>query len=222
MTDLTAAELVASVASAAVKATLAAGTGSRQTASRPVVTPLAPPKPKPPAAPSLETLAVCVHEAAHAVAGVALGGELRDAVVFDLREGDLKGLTRFRDCPDRLKTMVAYAGPWAEAKFQAGGQRPTQRQLFAALDGHGCRDQRVLVAAGGLHEGADVQPIIERCWSSVLTLARQLHRVGQVHHEDALAALGVDTTRPVGSQLSSIRSGGQIVPPFTTRTPAPA
>ncbi|WP_445168774.1 hypothetical protein ACTXG7_05275 [Mycolicibacterium sp. Dal123E01] len=230
MTDLTTAELVATVASAAVKATLVAAgstlsTPKTPTAARPghnplsTATPVAPPR----RALTAADLAVCVHEAGHAVAGVVLGGELRDALVFDLRHDGLRGLTRFHDCPDHLKTRVAYGGPWSEAKFQAGGRRPSQRELFAAMDGHGCRDQRALNAAGGTHEGASVQPIIDRTWPAILTVARQLRRLGEVHSEDVLKALGVrDGGGLTSTDLAEIRSGNRSVPPFNAKTPQPA
>lgn len=224
MNDLTA-ELVAAVASAAVTATLTAS-GTRATPKTPTPghKPLSTPKPiKPPRrAVDRQALAVAVHEAGHAVAGVILGAELRNAVVGSSRVTGLEGLTTFTDRPHGSDALIHYGGPYGQAKFQAGGRRPTQRQLFAVFDGHGCRDQRALVAGGGLHEGADVQPIIDRAWPAVLTVARQLHLTGEIFQADVLAALGVDTTGNVGAQLSSIRSGGQIVPPFITKQPAPA
>ncbi|WKG01383.1 hypothetical protein [Mycolicibacterium sp. HK-90] len=231
MTDMTTAQLVATVASAAVRATLAAAGGTRPTpiaaAPRPGQKPLSTPKPstpprREPMTVDRQALAVAVHEAGHSVAAVALGAELRNTVVGELRDG-LKGKTYyFADTmPQGRAPEFAYAGPWAEARWLAG-RRPSQRQLFAAFDGHGCRDQRVLTAAGGLHTGADVQPILERCWPAVLTVARQLHLTGEAHHDDVCAALGVtDGGGMTSVQLASLRSGGHQVPPFT-KTPAPA
>lgn len=219
-------ELIATVASAAVTATLAAaGTLKTPKTPRPAHKPLSTPKtPKPvrrePV--SRDALAVCVHEAGHAVSGVVLGADFHTAIVGELRDG-LKGQAFFYDRPHGSDVLIAYAGPWAEARFLAGGRRPTQREFYTVLDDHGCRDQRVLTAAGGFHAGADVELIIDRAWPSVLAVARQLHRTGEAHHEDVCAALGVtDGGGFTSVQLASLRSGGHTVPPFTARTPAPA
>lgn len=226
MPDLTTAELLGVVAREVAHAVLTASGTPRKpptpTTPRPGQKPLNTPKPIRRAL-TASDLAVCVHEAGHAVAGVTLGAELRNAVVGELR-GGLKGLTTYfgDTLPAHRKLEISYAGPWAQAKFQAGGRRPTQRQLFAVFDGHGCHDQRALVAGGGLHEGSSVQPLIDRCWPAVLTVARQLHLTGEVHHEDVCAALGVTDGGGMGSvQLASIRSGGRV-PPFMTTTTVPA
>lgn len=226
MTNLTTAELMATVASAAVKATLVAagGTPKTPTTPRPGHKPLSTPKtPKPPRrALTAADLAVAVHEAGHAIAGGVLGAELRNAIVGELR-GGLKGQASFLDRPHGSDALIAFAGPWAQAKFMAGGRRPTQREFFAVLDTAGCFDQRVLTAAGGLHEGAAAQPILERCWPAVLTVARQLHRTGEVHHEDVCAALGITDGGGVTSvQLASIRSDCRAIPPFNAKTTATA
>ncbi|ANE80153.1 hypothetical protein A7U43_13250 [Mycobacterium adipatum] len=239
MTDLFPAELVATVASAAVKATLAASGGGLKTPktptpSRPVRPSLAPARPVRPTHQTRATaegarrdrLAVAVHEAGHAVGGVVLGAELRSAVLppegVELR-GGLKGQTFFNDQAAHHDPQVAYAGPWAEAKFHAGGRRPTQRQFYAVMDSHGCHDRRVLTAAGGTHEGSGVVPILHRCWPAVLTVARTLHHVGEIHQEDVLSALGVtDGGGPFSVQLASLRSGGHSVPPFNPKTRQPA
>lgn len=219
------AELIATVASAAVRATLTAASGTRSTPKHghqplSTPTPITPPR-REPVPVDRDALAVAIHEAGHAVSGVVLGADFHTAVVGEL-PGGLKGQAYFYDRPHGADPLISYAGPYAEARWLAGGRRPTQREFYTVLDGHGCRDRSVLTAAGGFHAGADVEPIVARCWPAVLTVARQLHLTGEVVREDVLAALGVDTTRPVASQLSNIRCGGQTVPAFAPRTPAPA
>lgn len=228
------AELVARVAAAAVTATLAA-TGGRglmppktpTTPKVPVRPTLAPAKPVRPTHPTRtasvtassrvdrDRLALAVHEAGHAVAGVVLGAELRNAYLVpeNIKMPDgRKGEARFGARPHGTDEQIVYAGPWAQAKFAAGGRRPTQREFYAVMATSGVHDDRVLTAAGGIHEGAGAQPIIDHCWDAVLTVAKTLYNVGEVHEEDVLNALGVNTHRPIGSQLSSIRSGAQAVP----------
>lgn len=173
----------------------------------------------------LDRLATCLHEAGHAVAGDALDAELQSAYLAPegiLLPGGRKGEAQFRDHPHGTAELIAYAGPWAQAKFQAGG-RPTQREFFTVMDTAGAHDARVLTAAGGLHLGAAVVQILERAWPAVQTIARKLYNVGEVHHEDVCAALGISDGGGFHSgQLASLRSGCRSVPPFTTKTPAPA
>lgn len=251
MTFTNDAELVAAVATAAVKATLAAtggaGGGIRLTPPkmpttpkapvRPSLAPARPVRPTPltrstrtasaaPAPVDRERLAVCIHEAGHAVTGVVLGAELSTVVVPPKGmplAGGLKGQARFFDCPEHVQPLVSYAGPWAQAKFAAGHQRPTMREFNAVLDTAGCHDARALTAAGGIHEGAGAQSILDRCWPAVQTLARKLYRDWEASHLDVCAALGItDGGGYYSSQLASLRSGCRSVPPFTPRTPQPA
>ncbi len=239
MTFTNDADLVARVAAAAVKATLAAtgaaGGGGRLRVPAPPKTPTTPKMPvRPtrtasataPAEVDRDRLAVAVHEAAHAVAGAGLGAELHTAILPPkgmLLPGRLKGQTFFRDHPHGTAELIAYAGPWAQAKFQAGGRRPTQREFFDLLNSTGCHDRRVLTAAGGTHEGAGVVPILDRCWDAVLTVARKLYNVGEAHRDDVLSALGItDGGGYYSSQLASLRSGCRSVPAFTSKTPQPA
>ncbi|OBJ46854.1 hypothetical protein A5630_10900 [Mycolicibacterium mucogenicum] len=170
-----------------------------------------------------ERLAVCVHEAGHAVAGVVLGAELSTVVVPPKGmplAGGLKGQARFFDCPEHVQPLVSYAGPWAQAKFAAGHQRPTMRDFNAVLDTAGCHDARALTAAGGIHEGAGAQSILDRCWPAVQTLARQLYSDWEASHLDVCAALGItDGGGYYSRQLASLRSASRSVPPFA---PQPA
>ncbi|HZN83805.1 MAG TPA: hypothetical protein VFC01_29600 [Mycobacterium sp.] len=112
--------------------------------------------------------------------------------------------------PAGREPEIAYSGPYGEAKFQAGGRRPTQRALFALFDGGGRGDCDVLSLAGGTYLGMSVTPLIERAWL-VVRVARQLHRTGEVTQADVLAALRVDDGGgPGSSQLASrpLRPGG--------------
>ncbi len=71
---------------------------------------------------------------------------------------------------------------------------------------------------GGIHTGVHVEPLLTRCWGSIIAVAKTLHRDAEIDHTDVLDALGLDeATAPMG--LSSIRSGA---PPgsFTITPPA--
>lgn len=160
-------------------------------------------------------LEVCVHEAAHAVAGVALGGELRSAVVSNSRVWGVDGLASFADTPHGRDPEIAYAGPWAQAKFRAGGRdnRPTQRQVFAILNAGGYKDDRMLIASGGTHLGHAVTPLVERTWPAVIRVARRLYDTGEATHTEVCAALGItDGGGPGSSQLAGLRAGMRPVP----------
>jgi hypothetical protein len=166
-------------------------------------------------------LELAIHEGAHAVAGVVLGAQLRNAVVINSRVTGVEGRTNFADRPHGRDPELAYCGPYAQAKFRAGGGRPTQRQVLAVLKAGGYKDDRVLIAAGGTHLGLSVVPLLERCWPAVVRVAQQLHRAGEVTEADVLAALGVDDGGGRTSvQLASIRSGCRAVPPITTKKQA--
>lgn len=176
-----------------------------------------------------EHLELCVHEAAHAVAGVIYGARLRSAVVASGRVLGNQGMTRFEpdDFPEYRKAEVAYSGSYGQAKFRAGGRRPSQRELYAVLGTCGYKDERSLVAAAasatGDHSARDVVPLLERCWPAVITLAQQLRRSGEVRHDDVLAALGVTDGGGLTSvQLASLRSGSRPLPPTAAKHPAPA
>ncbi|EFG74823.1 hypothetical protein HMPREF0591_5263 [Mycobacterium parascrofulaceum ATCC BAA-614] len=160
-------------------------------------------------------LETCVHEAAHAVAGVALGGQLRSAVVSNSRVWGVEGLASFADTPHGRDPEIAYAGPWAQAKFRAGGRdnRPTQRQVLAILNAGGYRDDRMLIASGGTHLGHFVTPLIERTWPAVMRVARRLYDTGEATHADVCAALGLtDDGGPGSVQLANLRAGMRPVP----------
>lgn len=157
-------------------------------------------------------LETCIHEAGHAVAGVVLGAQLRTAVVTNSDFWGVNGTTNFADRPHGRDPEIAYAGPWATARWRAGG-RPTQRQVLAVLKAGGYKDDRVLLASGGTHLGAPVAPLLERAWPAVVRVARKLHDVGEVTEADVLAALGVTDGGGLTSvQLAGLRSGCRAVP----------
>lgn len=176
-----------------------------------------------------EHLELCVHEAAHAVAGVVYGARLRSAVVASGRVIGNQGRTSFEpdDFPGYRKPEIAYSGSYGQAKFRAGGRRPTQREFYAVLGTCGYKDDWALTAAAAAsaadHNARDVVPLLERCWPAVLTLAQQLRRTGQVRHDDVLAALGVTDGGGLTSvQLASLRSDSRSVPPIASKQLAPA
>lgn len=215
------------VAEQVARATLAAAAGRpavRTAAARPA----APTPPKPaPASKRLPTVAdltarqrqhleICVHEAGHSVAGVIFGAQLRTAVVSDSRMSGVEGVTSFSDSPHGRDEEITYAGPWAQARWRAGGRRPTQREMYALFDGGARSDCGVLTAAGGTHLGHAVQPVIERAWPAVIRVAKQLHRTGEVNQTDVCEALGItDGGGPGSSQLAGLRAGMRPVPPLT-------
>lgn len=225
MTTTETAHLVATVAASAAKAAVAHLARTPSTATRTTGKPPATPKPvkaskrAPMTAAQLarkrEHLAVCVHEAAHAVAGVVLGAELRNAVASDGKVTGSQGRTYFHDAPPERQADIAYAGPWAQAKFQAGGRRPTSAQVFAMFGGPGCEDRATLTAAGGAHLGQGVTLLVDRCWPAVLRVAQQLDRTGEVLPADVLAALGItDGGGRTSVQLALLRSNMRTVPRF--------
>lgn len=170
-----------------------------------------------------EHLEVCVHEAGHAVAGVALSAQLRSAVVTSSRIWGVEGLTTFSDRPHGRDPEIAYAGPWSQARWCAG-RRPTQRELFTVLKAGGHKDEQALIASGGTHLGLSVVPLIEMTWPAVVSVAQVLHREGEARHEHVLAALGVDDGGGTGSvQLASLRAAMRPVPPLSApKRPVPA
>ncbi len=222
---ITRADLIA-VAEQVARATLAAAArpAVRTAAARPAAptTPRPAPAPKrPPTVADLtarqrQHLEICVHEAGHAVAGVVLGAQLRTVVVSDSRVSGVEGVTSFSDRPFGRDEEIAYAGPWAQARWRAGGRRPTQREMFALFDGGGRSDCGVLTAAGGTYLGQAVQPVIERAWPAVIRVAKQLHRTGEATETAVCEALGItDGGGPGSSQLAGLRAGMRPVPPLT-------
>lgn len=171
-----------------------------------------------------EHLELCIHEAGHAVAAVALGGVIRSAVVVSSKVTGAEGLTTVDDMPIGSKAEIAFGGVWAQAHFRAGG-RPSQREIFAVLASTGCKDDRVLTASSypdGTHNGRDVVPLLEWCWPAVARTATALHRTGEVTQRDVLAALGVDDGGGLCSaQLAAIRSRCRAVPPIRSKEPVP-
>lgn len=170
-------------------------------------------------------LETCIHEAGHAVAGVALGAELRNAVVVRSRVAGVEGLTTFSDRPFGTDALIAYAGPWGQSRWRCGG-RPTMRELHAVLASTGCKDERVLTASSypdGTHNGRDIVPLLEWCWPAVARTATQLYRSGEADQCAVLAALGVDDGGGLCSvQLAGIRSRLRDVPPIRSKKPVPA
>ena len=157
-----------------------------------------------------EWIAVAFHESGHAVATVVLGGRISMAVVgSDGRSGAL-GETHPAHVPEGAMPLITFAGPWAEARWLAG-RRPSTRDLFRVLDGHGCHDYRSLQASGGTAAVSSVVPLLERCWPAITRLASRLYHprtARLVRQPDVLAALGItDGGGPGSHELALIRSG---------------
>jgi hypothetical protein len=155
-----------------------------------------------------ERVDLAFHEAGHAIAGVLLGGQLRCAVVGDGRVFGPTGLTRFDHLPASHDATVAYAGPWAQARWTTG-RRPTMRDLYAhmACTRHDS-DAAVLRRSGGTSAAAEVVPLLERCWPSVVKLAVQVFRGGEVSHPDVVAALRLSRDPATRAfELANIRAG---------------
>jgi hypothetical protein len=166
------------------------------------------------------SLRTAVHEAGHAVAATVLGGRIHSAVLADGRVFGIRGKTVHAEVPDGGWPSIVYAGPWAEARFIAGG-RPSQRQVFAILDGSGHLDSKALCAAAAADVYSDaatearltVPTLIERTWPAVIAVGRKIHDDGEARHDDVLAALGVtDGGGRTSVQLAGLRSGCRSVP----------
>lgn len=153
-------------------------------------------------------LAVSVHEAGHSIAAVVLGATLRSAVVFDGDGPDgLLGETTYVDLADRYKPQVAYAGPWAEARFRAR-QRPGIRDINAVIDSTGQRDHRSICDSGSPTAGRGVVPVLDRCWDAVKAVATELFIDGEVDHTTVSTALGLSGDPDQAAfQLACLRSG---------------
>lgn len=148
-----------------------------------------------------DRIGVAFHEAAHAVAAVALGGQVRKAVIGD------KPRTEFVSCPGTIRPQVAYAGSWAQARWHTRGRRPTSRDIDLLFTVN-TSDYRSLVAAGGAHVGHPVTPLLERCWPAICELSKTLYFKGEIGHDDVCAALGItDGGGPGSFELACIRAG---------------
>jgi hypothetical protein len=153
-----------------------------------------------------EQLGLCLHEAGHAVAGVLHGGYLRGARV---NLDTLNGAATFDALSVARHPVVAYAGPWAAARWAVGGRRqPTAQEIWRVLEGGGCKDYKAMVASGAT--SADIDPaalaLLDRCWPAVVDVAKQLHRSGNAIHGDVTRALGIPLAANA-HHLSLIRSG---------------
>ena len=150
-------------------------------------------------------LRTAVHESGHAIGCTVLGGRIAKAVIIDPPGRGLYGQTAFRKVPEGGMAQVMYAGPYSEARW-LHGPRPSQSQVWDVLADSGSRDYAELMAAGGTAFGVGITALLERCWDPIRSLARQLHRVGEINHDDVLSALHLTAqTAPMG--LSMIRSG---------------
>ncbi|OBF93043.1 hypothetical protein A5773_20055 [Mycobacterium sp. 852014-52450_SCH5900713] len=175
-------------------------------------------------------LRTAIHEAGHAVAATVLGGRIHAAVLTDGRVSGIHGKTVHAEVAAGSWPSVVYAGPWAEARW-LDGKRPSQRLLFAILEGSGHLDNKALCAAAAADVSGDtsnearltVPPLLEMTWPAVVSVAQVLHRQGEARHDDVCKALGIsDGGGPGSAQLAHIRAGLRPVPPIDARPPVPA
>ncbi|MBS4103895.1 M50 family metallopeptidase [Tsukamurella paurometabola] len=160
-----------------------------------------------------ERASMAVHESAHAVAAVLLGGHVELAQLAPEDRPDHRGLTTVSEdslSPDG-RALVAHAGPWAEARFDAG-RRPTQREVDRAYASSGHGDLAMITAAGGPAQlGVErVEKVIEANWDVVLKVARQLAKDGFATHWSVTNALGLPSGDPGGPTsfgLACVKAG---------------
>jgi hypothetical protein len=107
--------------------------------------------------------------------------------------------------------MVAWSGPWAQARWLAG-DRPTPGQVDAILADGGRCDQAQIheahAASGGwaaVDHAAETH-LLQRCWPSVLALASKIYSNGEVDHLAVLEALGL-TRDTAAFGLANIKAG---------------
>lgn len=160
-----------------------------------------------------ERAAMAVHESAHALAVVLLGGHVELAQLDPDDKPDHRGLTTVTDgsLTADAQALVAHAGPWAEARFNAG-RRPTQREVDRAYASSGHGDAALVAAAGGSIQAdvSRVEKIIEDQWPAVLRLARRVAKDGYCTHWHVCNELGFpsgDAGGPTSFGLSCVRSG---------------
>ncbi|GAS95751.1 uncharacterized protein RMCC_2717 [Mycolicibacterium canariasense] len=157
------------------------------------------------------------HEAGHCVAAVALGARIDRGYILHrgLEEDDgTTGRVVVAAMPlGGADAEIAYAGPWAQAKFRAGGGWPSPQivaSVMAASAGAGRGSDRHRCRLGS--EGRDVVGLIDRCWPAVVAVARKLARDGEVQHKHVVAALGLsadESRHPF--ELAAIRAGMRAV-----------
>ncbi|MGV0646770.1 M50 family metallopeptidase [Mycolicibacterium sp. XJ2546] len=151
----------------------------------------------------LDRIAAAFHEAGHCVSSVILGGRVHQAVIHK----DGGGQTEFDVMPAGTDAAVTLAGPWCEARWTIG-RRPGPADLRRILAANQS-DDHALCAAGGAHTGAEVVPLLERCWPAVKAVTTKLYFKGRASHQDVCKALGlVDDGGPSSLGLAMIRSGG--------------
>lgn len=163
-----------------------------------------------------ELLERAVHEAGHAVAGALVGGRISRGYILPAgrTQDGVTGEVVMAEMPvGDLRGQIAYAGPWAQARFRAGGRWPTPDQLHEVMSTSGRLDRRHLCASVA-GDGREVAELMDRCWPAVITVAKTLVRDGEIRHNHVVAALGLseDESRH-GFELASLRAGMRAVAP---------
>lgn len=154
-------------------------------------------------------MAAAMHESGHCVASVIFGPGIERAVLTPNNRHHA-GFTEHNNRPDAvgMHPLITAAGPMAEARHRFG-PRPTQRQVFAVLDvnSHDYATPR----ASGNPSPTDAAPLLDRCWTAVIELARVLDERGEIGEGDVLAALRVPPGDAETRYLTELRSGYRAV-----------
>ena len=151
-----------------------------------------------------ERIALCHHEASHAIAGVLHGGRVEVAEVFDRERNGEHGRVTFTGLPADAEPVTAYSGPWGQARY-LHGPHPAVADIRAVLASTGSCDHATLIASGG-GLVREVEPLLETCWPAVASLAGDLYLHGRANHDAVLAALGAASEEDLPMIKSLIKS----------------
>lgn len=143
-------------------------------------------------------VALCVHEAAHAVWAVLAGAQIAECSVPSADHG----LVRITE-PHPNGPEISYAGIYAEALFTYGGIPP-----LAHL-----RDAWRNASAGDREHFGDspnlprhIEPQVEYVMPRIRQLAQTLYRRGTATHADVENVLGITRDVPASVVASCVRS----------------
>lgn len=152
-----------------------------------------------------ERLATAIHEAGHAVAAVLFGGRVHEAVL------GANPRTEYEALPESRRAAITYAGPWCEARFNAG-RHPGPADLRRVLSVSRSDDEALCAAGGPSAATAEAAGLLARRWPAVKTVAAKLYLHEKATHADVCAALGLsDDGGPDSFELASLRAGLRAV-----------
>lgn len=141
-------------------------------------------------------LHLAIHEAAHSVATVLLGGHVDRARILDGKHFGMRGKTLTRNVLKEHEPLIAFAGPWAEARWQHGN-RPPLADVWRHLDRCGQRDRDAITAACGTSTPPNrdrIEAHLSTTWDAVVSVAKVLHRDSEIRHASVCAALRIPQT----------------------------